>query len=51
MKKPKKVICKLFGDEIGNVVYFNEATGEVGIKYKGSKYECSAYIKNCLVVK
>lgn len=49
MKKGDKVICTIFGEEVGKVHYIDESTGIVDIKYKGHKGIFSAH--KSLIVK
>lgn len=43
MKKGDKVICSIFGEEVGKVHYIDQSTGIVDIKYKGQKWVCTAH--------
>lgn len=43
MKKGDKVICYIFGEEIGKVYYVDQSTGIVDIKYKGHNGVFSAH--------
>ena len=43
MKKGDKVICSIFGEEIGKVYYVDQSTGIVDIKYKGHNGVFSAH--------
>ena len=49
MKKGDKVICSIFGEEVGKVHYIDKSTGIVDIKYKGHKGIFSAH--KSLIVK
>lgn len=42
------VICSLYGSEKAKVNYYNPNTGEVGLRYKGSKGEYSASINDLI---
>ena len=43
MKKGDKVICSIFGEEVGKVFYIDQYTGIVDIKYKGYNGVFSAH--------
>lgn len=49
IRKGTKVICLIFGHDIATINYYNPNTGEVGLRYKGSKAEYSANINDCKI--
>ncbi len=49
IKKGARVICSLYGNQEAKVDYYNPTTGDVDLRYKGSKATWTAHESQCKI--